>query len=84
MQQRWVDQHHRYFAQLLVQVDRQVRGENFDWDVDAYMDLRRGTIGVYPAIILAEYAGDINVPQHIYDHPSLQKLMQISADLVIL
>ncbi|KAK2596069.1 hypothetical protein N8I77_013577 [Diaporthe amygdali] len=84
MQQRWIDQHKRYFEQLLVQVDQEVRGENFTRDIDAYMNLRRGTIGVYPAIALAEYGGDIRVPQQVYDHPSLQKIMQISADLVIL
>lgn len=84
MQQRWIDQHKRYFAQLLVQVDQQVGGENFSRDVDAYMDLRRGTIGAYPAINLAEYGSDIKVPQHVYDHPSLQECMTISADLVTL
>lgn len=84
MQQRWIDQHKRYFAQLLVQVDQQVGGENFTRDVDAYMDLRRGTIGAYPAINLAEYGSDIKLPQHVYDHPSLQECMTVSADLVIL
>lgn len=84
MQQRWIDQHKRYFGQLLVQVDQQVGGENFSRDVDAYMDLRRGTIGAYPAINLAEYGSDIKVPQHVYDHPSLQECMTISADLVTL
>lgn len=84
MQQRWIDQHKRYFAQLLVQVDQQVRGENFTRDVDAYMDLRRGTIGAYPAINLSEYAADIQVPQDVYDHPSLQECMRVSADLIIL
>ncbi|KAF7956989.1 hypothetical protein EAE96_004311 [Botrytis aclada] len=84
MQQRWIDQHKRYFDQLLVQVDQEVGGQNFTRDVEAYMDLRRGTIGVYPAINLAEYAADVKVPQHVYDHPSLQECMKVSADLVIL
>ncbi|GJC85376.1 presilphiperfolan-8-beta-ol synthase [Colletotrichum liriopes] len=84
MQQRWIDQHKRYFAQLLVQVDQQVSGQNFVRDVDAYMDLRRGTIGVYPAINLAEYGADVRLPQYVYDHPSLQECMKISADLVTL
>ncbi|KAK6593101.1 hypothetical protein H4I95_11475 [Botrytis cinerea] len=84
MQQRWIDQHKRYFDQLLVQVDQQVGGENFTRDVEAYMDLRRGTIGAYPAINLSEYGAGVNVPQHVYDHPSLQECMKVSADLVIL
>lgn len=84
MQQRWIDQHKRYFAQLLVQVEQQVRGENFVRDVNDYMDLRRGTIGAYPAINLSEYAMAIDVPQYVYDHPSLQECMTVSGDLVIL
>ncbi|KAK7704485.1 Cell wall endo-beta-1,3-glucanase [Diaporthe eres] len=84
MQQRWIDQHKRYFAQLLVQVDQQVGGDNFKRDVDAYMDLRRGTIGGYAAISLSQYGEDINLPQHVYDHPSLQECMTISSDLVVL
>lgn len=84
MQKRWIDQHKRYFEKLLVQVDLEARGASLTCDVDAYFDLRRGTIGVYPAITLAEWAGDIKVPQKAYDHPSLQKCMQVAADLVIL
>lgn len=84
MQQRWIDQHKRFFAQLLVQVDHQFAGKNFTRDVEAYMDLRRGTIGVHPAIRLAEFGSDVNLPQHVYDHPSLQECMIVSADLVTL
>lgn len=84
MQNRWIDQHKRYFAQLLVQVDQQVSGQNFTRDVDEYMNMRRGTIGVYPAINLTEYGSNINLPQHVYEHPSLQECMTVSADLVIL
>ncbi|KAI8306178.1 Presilphiperfolan-8-beta-ol synthase [Colletotrichum sp. SAR11_240] len=84
MQNRWIDQHKRYFAQLLVQVDQQVSGQNFIRDVDEYMNMRRGTIGVYPAINLTEYGSNINLPQHVYEHPSLQECMTVSADLVIL
>ncbi|KAF5491209.1 Presilphiperfolan-8-beta-ol synthase [Colletotrichum fructicola] len=84
MQNRWIDQHKRYFAQLLVQVDQQVSGQNFIRDVDEYMNMRRGTIGVYPAINLTEYGSNINLPQHVYENPSLQECMTVSADLVIL
>ncbi|KAL5370952.1 Cell wall endo-beta-1,3-glucanase [Paraphaeosphaeria sporulosa] len=82
--QRWIDHHKRYLEQLLVQIELEARGATLTCDVDAYFDLRRGTIGVYPAIALAEWASNIEVPQQAYEHPSLQKCMQISADLVIL
>lgn len=84
MQKRWIDQHKRYFDQLLVQVDQQVGGDNFKRNVEAYMDLRRGTIGAYPGINLSEYGNDIKLPQHVFDHPSLQECMTISSDLVTL
>ncbi|KAH7019598.1 Presilphiperfolan-8-beta-ol synthase [Ilyonectria destructans] len=80
MQQRWIDQHRRYFAQPLVQVDQQVAGQNFTRNVDAYMDLRRGTIGVYPAIHLAEYGSDIKLPQH--DHMSIEQAVDRIGDMV--
>ncbi|KAJ0321407.1 hypothetical protein Brms1b_002768 [Colletotrichum noveboracense] len=51
---------------------------------DEYMNMRRGTIGVYPAINLTEYGSNINLPQNVYEHPSLQECMTVSADLVIL
>lgn len=84
MQQRWIDSHKRYFEQLLVQVDQQVGGENFKRDVEAYMNMRRGTIGAHAGINLSEYGNDIKLPQHVYDQPSLQECMTISADLVVL
>lgn len=84
LKERWIEQHRRYFQQLLVQVDQEVGGQNFTRDVDTYMALRRGTIGAYPAIILSEYASGILVPQHVYDHPSLQKCMTVACDLVTL
>ncbi|KAI8242196.1 putative fructose-bisphosphate aldolase [Colletotrichum sp. SAR 10_99] len=65
-------------------VDQQVSGQTFTRDVDEYMNMRRGTIGVYPAINLTEYGSNINLPQHVYEHPSLQECMTVSADLVIL
>ncbi|OAL01858.1 Presilphiperfolan-8-beta-ol synthase [Phaeosphaeriaceae sp. SRC1lsM3a] len=84
MQQRWIDQHKRYLEQLLIQVDLEARGASLTCGVEAYFDLRRGTIGVYPAITLAEWAGNIEVPAQVYEYPSLQKCMQVAADLVIL
>lgn len=84
MQQRWIDQHKRYFEKLLVQVDLEARGASLACDIDAYFELRRGTIAVYPAITLSEWGSDIRLPAHVHEHPSLQKCMQISADLVVM
>ncbi|KGO75960.1 Terpenoid synthase [Penicillium italicum] len=53
-------------------------------DVQEYMDMRRGTIGAYPAIALTEYAIGINLPPEIMSNSSLEEFMCISADLVLL
>ena len=47
--------HRRFFAGLLNQVNCQYEGRVFTRDVKEYMDMRRGTIGAYPAIALTEY-----------------------------
>ena len=55
LQQRWKDMHRRFFDGLIKQVkfvhDQRVvpRG------VQEYLEMRRGTIGAYPAICLTEY-----------------------------
>ncbi|KAH7411895.1 hypothetical protein DE146DRAFT_732278 [Phaeosphaeria sp. MPI-PUGE-AT-0046c] len=84
MQYRWIVHHERYLKSLLVQVDLEARGANLACGIDDYFDLRRGSIGVHAAITLAEWAGDIKVPTQVYEHPSLQKCMEIVSDLVLL
>ncbi|KAI8194268.1 Presilphiperfolan-8-beta-ol synthase [Colletotrichum sp. SAR 10_86] len=79
MQNRWIDQHKRYFAQLLVQVDQQVSGQNFIRDVDEYMNMRRGTIGVYPAINLTEVNDVLSYRKDLalgVDHNLISLLME--------
>lgn len=84
MQQRWINQHKRYFDAILLQVDWTARGQSLTCGIDDYLSLRRRTIGVYPAIALAEWGGDIKVPTHVYEHPSLQKCIDIVSDMVFL
>ena len=54
LQQRWKDNHRRFFEGLLEQVKVMRDQRTFTRDVQEYMNMRRGTIGVYPAIVLAE------------------------------
>ncbi|KAI0451913.1 Presilphiperfolan-8-beta-ol synthase [Xylaria acuta] len=84
LQQRFREQHRRYFEQLAAQVQRAASGEVLMTDVDTYMEMRRGTIGVYPAIALSEYGHEIKLPEHIFSHSSLQECMRVSTDLVLL
>ncbi|KAJ8121679.1 hypothetical protein ONZ43_g1933 [Nemania bipapillata] len=84
IQQRYREQHRRFFEQLVVQVERVARGEVLVSDVDTYIEIRRGTIGAYPAISVSEYGQDIKLPDHVFSHNSIQECMRVSADLVLL
>ena len=55
LQQRWKDNYRNFFEGLLEQVKVTHDQRMFTRDVLEYMDMRRRTIGAYPAIILAEY-----------------------------
>ncbi|KAJ6002360.1 Presilphiperfolan-8-beta-ol synthase [Penicillium sp. IBT 35674x] len=83
-QQRWEDMHQQFFDGLLKQVKVMHTHQALGRDVHEYMDMRRGTIGAYPAIALTEYALEINLPPEVMSHPSLEECMCISADLVLL
>ncbi|KAL3483007.1 Presilphiperfolan-8-beta-ol synthase [Aspergillus germanicus] len=84
LQIRWKEMHRRYFDGLITQVKVMQDQRVFSRDVQEYMNMRRQTIGAYPAIALAEYALGTNLPNGVVDHPSLQECMHISADLVLL
>ena len=54
MQQRWKDMHRRFFDGLIKQVKIMHDQRVFSRDVQEYLEMRRGTIGAYPAICLTE------------------------------
>ncbi|KAL8719069.1 MAG: hypothetical protein Q9181_008113, partial [Wetmoreana brouardii] len=54
LQLRWKEMHRRFFDGLLNQVKVQQDERAFSRDVQEYMDMRRETIGAYPAIALTE------------------------------
>ncbi|KAI1297832.1 Presilphiperfolan-8-beta-ol synthase [Xylaria venustula] len=84
LQQRYKEQHKRFFDQLVVQVEAMASGEVLSRDVQHYLDCRRGTIGAYPAISVAEYGQGVRLPESVFQHNSLQECMRVSADLVLL
>ena len=57
MQQQWKDMHRRYFDGLIEQVKQTSEGRTFTRSVHEYIEMRRRTIGAYPAIALAAYLG---------------------------
>lgn len=54
LQQRWKDMHRRFFDGLLNQVRSMHEQRVLTRDVHECMEMRRGTIGAYPAIALTE------------------------------
>lgn len=74
----------RFFDQLVIQVKQEASGQTLSRDVDTYIEVRRGTIGAYPAIALTEYGLGLKLPESVFSHNSMQECMRVSADLVLL
>ncbi|RYC55946.1 hypothetical protein CHU98_g10274 [Xylaria longipes] len=72
LQQRYREQHKRFFDQLVVQVQRVACGEVLASDVQIYMEIRRGTIGAYRAIALS--------PGVVNDVLSYRKDLELGVD----
>lgn len=84
LQQRYKEQHKRFFTQLVVQVQQMAQGQVLSRDVQTYLEVRRGTIGAYCAIALTEYGQGIRLPANVFLHNSLQECTRVSSDLVLL
>ncbi|CDM27661.1 Presilphiperfolan-8-beta-ol synthase [Penicillium roqueforti FM164] len=76
-QQRWKYMHRHFFDGLLKQVKVMHSHQALGRDVQEYMDMRRGTIGAYPAIALTEYAIGINLPPEVMSNSSLEEFNDI-------
>ncbi|KAI1091352.1 Presilphiperfolan-8-beta-ol synthase [Rostrohypoxylon terebratum] len=83
-QQRFKKTHKMFFGRLLAQVQLMTRGEVLSRDVETYMELRRGTIGAYVAIVLSAWAQGCEIPENVFSHNSTKECMRISTDLTIL
>nr|AHY23930.1 terpene synthase [Hypoxylon sp. E7406B] len=84
LQRQYKVLHKRFFDQLIVQVQQMAKEEVLSRDVQTYMEVRRGTIGAYPATAVALYAQGIEVPENVFSHKSIQEFLRISADLALL
>ncbi|GAB1317645.1 hypothetical protein MFIFM68171_07855 [Madurella fahalii] len=76
--------HQHYFDGLLLQVKDTQAGHPSTRSVEDYMKFRIRTIGVFPAFPISEYGEGVDIPDHAYQHPSVQEIMRISAEMVIL
>lgn len=82
--------HHRYkkyMKHYMLGVLGQVNSRKLDVktiSMDEFLVFRRGTIGVMPCTVLVEMALNIEVPEHIINHPSIQACQEVAVDLVLL
>ncbi|KAK0618895.1 isoprenoid synthase domain-containing protein [Immersiella caudata] len=76
--------HQHYFDGLLLQVEDARAGHPSTRSVEDYLKFRIRTIGVFPAFPISEYAEGVDIPEHAYRHPSIQEIMHVSAEMVIL
>ncbi|KAK4209967.1 Presilphiperfolan-8-beta-ol synthase [Rhypophila decipiens] len=81
---RFKSLHQHYFDGLLLQVEDTKAGHPSTRSVEEYLKFRIRTIGVFPAFPISEYAEGVDIPTHAYNHPSVQEIMRISAEMVIL
>ncbi|KAI1080827.1 Presilphiperfolan-8-beta-ol synthase [Whalleya microplaca] len=84
LQHHWKEMHRRFFDGLLVQIKVTQDKRTLTRDVQEFLDMRRGTIAVYPVIALTGYAQGIELSPKILEHASLQECMCVSADLALL
>lgn len=51
-------------------------------DVESYFDVRRDTIGAWPAIALCEMY--MNIPDAIMNHPAVWRMCTLAVDLILI
>ncbi|KAF9885940.1 hypothetical protein FE257_012230 [Aspergillus nanangensis] len=72
-QERCNELHQRYFKGLIMQAKVMHDQREYTRDVQEYMEMRRHTIGAYPAISIVECLMGINLPKEVSAHPSLEE-----------
>ncbi|MFF2653745.1 pentalenene synthase [Streptomyces sp. NPDC058045] len=77
-------QHWRsYFAGYVTEAESRHRRTPYD-SADAYLSVRRHTIGVQPTVDLAERLGRFEVPHPVFHSAVVSSMLQIAADVNLL
>lgn len=53
-------------------------------DPELYIATRRKAVAFAPIFALIEYAHDLDIPQEVFDHKSMQELNRIALDFAAL
>ncbi|KAI1657173.1 terpenoid synthase [Daldinia decipiens] len=84
LQQRYKEQHKRYFDQVVVQSQQVAKGEVLSRDIQTYLEVRLATVAVYPVIPLVQCIWGVELPERVISHNSLQERIQVSAELTLM
>ncbi|KAI0850474.1 terpenoid synthase [Daldinia vernicosa] len=84
LRQQYKEQHKEYFDQIVVQVQQAAKGEVLRRDVQTYIEVRRGSIGVTPAISIIRCIEGVELPEMVVSHSSLQECRRLSSELVFM
>ncbi|KIL67171.1 hypothetical protein M378DRAFT_74452 [Amanita muscaria Koide BX008] len=80
VQKRFIETMQEFFQSITEQA--KTRSENSFPDLESYIDCRRDTSACKPCWALIEYLHDVDLPDHVIEHPLLQSLGQAANDLV--
>ncbi|KAM0351069.1 hypothetical protein ACHAPU_002850 [Fusarium lateritium] len=83
-QKRWRWSHELYWEGLVAQVRTNVEGRSYVRGTEEYLEMRRGSLGAYPALVLNEWCAGIDLPTEVTDHPSVFEIMVIISDQILL
>ncbi|KAJ5895356.1 Terpene synthase metal binding domain protein [Penicillium taxi] len=61
-----------------------VRAELCSQDIAGYLAFRRGSIGVIPCIVFAEYYHNLRLPEEFFRVPAVQRLKDLAAEITVL
>lgn len=81
VQRRFIDSLQTYLEGVVEEAkDRALTGYPCR-TIEGYFELRRKTVGVKPSYLPTEM--DLDIPEHIMRHPVIEKLTDLSADMIL-
>lgn len=81
--ERWVKRKRDYFTGLLEAVEFQP-GNSLQETIEKYVAHRFRSISVTPLFTFVEYACDLQIPPHVFEHEAMKELERIGVELQML
>lgn len=74
--------HSLYFDGVIQQVECEMEQQASTCSVQAYLDRRVLAVGGYPSIVVSAGIEGVELPEHIFQHASIQECMRVSCELI--